>query len=75
MTLESPADWVADGLPPKIPEWEEIGNTARAFGQRVVLAKIALVKTRVVFIFFSIYSKLNTYQYETNTLVFVYVHI
>ena len=47
MTLESPADWVADGLPPKIPEWEEIGNTARAFGQRVVLAKIALVKTRV----------------------------
>ena len=48
VTLESPADWVADGLPSKIPEWEEIGNTARAFGQRAVLDKIALVKTRVV---------------------------
>ena len=35
VTLESPADWVADGLPSKIPEWEEIGNTARAFSQPV----------------------------------------
>ena len=35
VTLESPADWVADGLPPKIPEWGEIGNNPREFSQTV----------------------------------------